>query len=137
MAITDTAAFAQTTKTGFATATAASVITTATPTNTIKIGTAGTDGAILTKLTAVPRATVTASALYLFISKDTGTTKQLVDSELMAAHTVAATTAIPETAFTNITETVPIRIEAGDELYISSGVALASGIVFRAEWTDF
>jgi len=137
MAITNTAAFGQTTKTGNAEATAASVITTSAPTNTLLIATAGTDGALMSRLTAIPRATVTASALYYFISRDSGTTKLLADSELMEAHTVAATTAIPETVFANISQSKPLRLAAGDAVYVSSGVALASGIVFTAEWTDF
>jgi len=137
MANTFTAPFAQDTKTGFATATAAAVITTDAPTNTILIGTAGVNGAIMTAMSAMPRATVTATALYLFISKDSGTTKQLIDSELMEAQTLATTTAIDETPFARISETVPIRLEAGDELYIGAAVVLASGIVFKAEWTDF
>tara|TARA_R110000851_G_scaffold133381_1_gene268183 strand:- start:360 stop:773 length:414 start_codon:yes stop_codon:yes gene_type:complete len=136
MANTPVAAFGQTQKTGNAEATAASVITTSSPTNTLLIATAGTNGGMLTKLTAIPRATVTASALYYFISRDSGTTKYMVDSELMEAHTVAATTAIPETVFSNITEDAPVRLEAGDKVYVSSGVALAGGIVFQAEWTD-
>ena len=137
MANTFTAPFAQAPKIGTAEATAASVITTSAPTNTLLIATAGADGALLTSLTAMPRATVTASGLYLFISQDSGTTKMLVESVLMEAHTVAATTAIPVTDFTNISETTPIRLEAGDELYVATGVALAGGIVFKSETTDF
>ena len=108
-----TAPFAQTPKTGSAVCTAAADITTDTPTDTVLIGTAGAEGAILTKLSAIPRATVTASALYLFISKDSGTTKHLVDSETMSAWTALATEAAPETLFGNISESTPIRLEAG------------------------
>ena len=99
--------------------------------------TAGSDGALLTRLTAIPRATVTASSLVLFISSDSGTTQRLIDSELMAAFTVAATTAIPETAFANYTEAAPLRLAAGDRLYVGAQVALAGGVVFRAEYTEF
>lgn len=138
MAKTFTAPFAQTPKTATAVVTgAAGTITGDTPTNTVLLATAGADGAILTRLTAIPRATVTASSLVVFISKDSGTTKRLIDSELMAAFTVATTTAIPETTFTMYSETTPLRLEAGDQLYVGSQVALASGIVFRAEYTDF
>jgi len=137
MAKTDTAPFAQTTKTGTAVATLAGTIADDAPTNTLLIATAGLEGALLTSLKAVPRATVTASALYLFVSKDNGLTKRLVDSALMAAHTVAATTAIPVTDFANISDATPIRLEAGDKLYVSSSVALIGGIVFTAQYTDF
>ncbi len=138
MAKTFTAPFAQTPKTATAVATAASVVSgDDAPTNTILLETAGSDGAILTKLTAIPRATVTASSLCLFISQDSGTTKRLIDSVLMEAHTVADTTAIPKTEFSDISEITPIRLEALDELYVSSKVALAGGIVFASEMTDF
>jgi len=55
----------------------------------------------------------------------------------MAAHTVATTTAIPETVFPFYSEAAPLRLEAGDRIYVGSQVALAGGIVFRAEFKDF
>ena len=138
MAKTYTAPFAQTPRTSSAVATlAVGSIGTSAPTNVVQVFQAGAEGALVTKLTAIPRATVTASCLYLFLSKDSGASYFLVDSELMGAHTVATTTAIPETKFANISETSPIRLEAGDKLYVGSAVALASGIVFTLEATDF
>jgi hypothetical protein len=136
MANTFTAPFAQTPKTATAVCTAAATLTD-TPSNTVLLVTAGSDGAILTRLTAIPRATVTASSLVVFISKDGGTTQRLMDAELMAAYTMATTTLIPETTFSLYTETTPLRLEAGDRIYVGSQVALAGGIVFRAEFTDF
>jgi len=138
MPMTFTAPFAQSPKTATAVATGATgSFAGDSPTNTVLLLTAGADGAILTRLTAIPRATVTASSLMVFISKDNGTTQRLIDSELMAAHTVATTTAIPETVFPLYSETTPLRLQAGDRLYVGSQVALAGGIVFRAEFTDF
>lgn len=134
---TFTAPFAQTPKTATAVCTAAATITNDTPTNTVELLTAGADGAILTRLTAIPRATVTASSLVLFISNDAGTTKRMIDSALMAAFTVATTTAVAVTSFSTYSETTPLRLAAGDKLYVGSQVALAGGIVFRAEYTDF
>lgn len=136
MAKTFTAPFAQTPKTATAVATAAATLTD-TPSNTVLLMTAGADGCIVTGLTAIPRATVTASSLVLFISKDNGSTQRLIDSELMSAYTMATTTAIPETVFSRISESSPLRLEAGDRLYVGSQVALAGGIVFKAEYTDF
>lgn len=137
MAKTFTAPFAQTPKTATAVTTGAATVGTDTPTNTVLLMTAGADGCIVTSLAAMPRATVTASSLLLYISKDNGTTQRLIDSELMGAHTVATTTAIPETVFSRISESAPLRLEAGDKLYVGSQVALAGGIVFKAEYTDF
>ena len=138
MAKTFTAPFAQAPKTASAVVTAAQASLDGNePTNTVLLLTAGADGALLTRLYAVPRATVTASSLRVWISKDSGTTKHLIGSVVMAAHTVADTTAIPVTTFTRFTETEPMRLEAGAEIYVGSAVALAGGIVFTAEYTDF
>lgn len=138
MAKTFTAPFAQTPKNATAVATGAvGSITGDTPTNTVLLVTAGADGAILTRLSAIPRATVTASSLVLFTSSDAGTTMRLIDSALMAAQTVATTTAITATTFSTYSETTPLRLQAGERLYVGSQVALASGIVFKAEFTDF
>lgn len=137
MAKTFTAPFAQNPKTVTAVATGAvGTLTGDAPTNTVLLLTAGADGAILTKISAIPRATVTASDLVVFISKDSGTTKRFIDSKLMAAYTMATTTATPVTSF-DYSESAPLRLEAGDEIYVGSQVALANGIVFKAEYTDF
>lgn len=136
MAKTFTAPFAQTQKTLTAVLTAASVITTDAATNTVICATAGADGALVTKVSLMPRATITATAAYLFVSKDNGTTLRLIDSVLIPAYTMAATTATPVTLF-NISQDSPLRLEAGDKLYTSIGVALASGVVAKCEWTDY
>lgn len=138
MAKTNTAPFAQTPKTATAVCTTAAASTnTDTPTNTQLLVTAGADGAIVTRIWAVPRNTVTATRLDLYLSNDGGTTKRLIDSELMSAWTVATTTAIPETTFSSYTETTPLRLAATDRLYVAAAVTLADGIVFRAEYTDY
>lgn len=137
MAKTFTAPFAQTPKTSTAVVTAAATVADDSPTNTVELLTAGTDGALVTRLTAMPRATVTASNLLLFLQKSGQTTKRLIDSELMSAHTVAATTAIPETVFANVSDSTPMRLEAGDKLFVGSQVALTAGIVFAAQWMDY
>lgn len=136
MAKVFTAPFAQTPKTATAVVTGAASIATDAPANTVLLFTAGADGAILTALSAMPRATVTASDLVLFLSKDAGTTNRLIDSKLMSAYTVAATTATPVTQF-GYSESSPMRLQAGDALYVGSQVALAGGIVFEAQYTEF
>jgi len=137
MAKTFTAPFAQTPKTNSGVVTAACTITSDAPANTVLLVTAGTDGSVLTALSAMPRATATASELALFISKDGGTTKRFIDSALMSAYTSAATTSTPVTTFSRISDSSPLRLAAGDTLYVGSQVALAGGIVFNAEWMDY
>lgn len=137
MAKTFTAPFAQTPKTTSAVVTGAGTITNDTPSNTALLLTAGADGALVTRVKAMPRATVTASSLHLYLSTDGGTTMRMIDSALMAAYTQATTTQTPKTAFSDITESAPLRLEANARIYCQSEVALAGGIVFTAEYTDF
>lgn len=113
-----------------------------TPTNTELLFTAGADDSLVASISAMPRATVTATALSLFRSSDAGTTKRIVGSVLMEAHTVAATTAIPVTVFlhldgTPITRDNPMEMQAGDTLYVNAGVSLAGGIVVNCTGGDY
>lgn len=148
MANTFTAPFAQTSKTASVVATTAVSLTTngvessSTVTNSVLLATAGGDGAILTSLSAIPRATVTATALWLWTSPNSGTTKNLIASALMPAYTLAATTENARTVFKNsdgatISETNPIRLQAGEQLFVGIGVTLSAGIMFNARFTDF
>lgn len=102
-----------------------------TPNNAVELVAAQTKGARIIKVTALARATNTATELQLFTSKDSGTTKKFLRSALMAAYTVAQTTKQTETSF-NLSETDPIYLEAGESLYAVIGVS-NTGIVFRAE----
>lgn len=135
MALKNTAPFTQTKKTGQAILTAAKT-TYNDATNAVLLFTAGADGSLVRRITAIPRATVTATQLQLFRSPDNGTTLYLVGSVLMAAYTMAQTTAAPVTDF-GFDFTKPIGLAAGERLYAAAGVALAGGIVVTAEGEDF
>lgn len=138
MAKTFTAPFAQDPNTLHAVVTTACTgINSTTPTNTSLIASAGTNGALLTSLTAIPRGTVTASSLLVFSSLDSGVTKNLKASILMGAQTVSTTAQITATDFGICSEDNPIRLKAGEQLYVASQEAQAAGIVFESRWTDF
>lgn len=117
--------------TGNCVVTGANTSYTDTPANSVELVAAQTKGARITKVTALARATNTATELQLFTSKDSGTTKKFLKSALMAAYTVAQTTKQTETSF-NYSETDPLYLEAGESLYAAIGVA-NTGIVYRAE----
>jgi len=97
--------------------------------------TAGAEGAIVTRLRAIPRATVTATALYLFLSKD-GTDKYLILTKLLPAVTVDSTSDNPSVDF-DFSETEPLRLEAGDQLFVGIGVSVGGGIAFSTQFSDF
>ena len=93
------------------------------------------NGSVLYGLKAIPRATVTATQLQLFRSPDGGVTLNLISTALMVAYTMAQTTQVIPTDF-GYTETAPLRLAAGDSLYVGIGVASAGGIVFDAQFED-
>lgn len=89
------------------------------------------NGARITRLTALARATNTATELQLYVSNDGGTTKRLIRSILMAAYTVAQTTG--QTAVDmGYSDSAPLILGASDTLYVGIGVT-NTGVVFRAE----
>jgi hypothetical protein len=106
------------------------------PTNTQLLVSAGPEGALVTEISAFPRGTITATNAMLFLSKDGGTTKRLVDMKTVAAWTSSTTSAPAQTMF-GYSELAPLRLEANDKLYISIAVSQASGVVFKSEWSDF
>src|SRR5438270_435513 len=70
---------------------------TTTPANSVLLVTAGANGGRLTKLRAIPTATVTVTQLQEFRSLDSGTTKKFSNAALGASggYTMAGTTAPP------------------------------------------
>lgn len=102
-----------------------------TPNNAVELVPAQTKGARITKITALARATNTATELQLFTSTDSGTTKKFVDSVLMAPYTVAQTTKQTKASF-GVGDSDPLILAAGESLYAAIGVN-NTGIVFRAE----
>jgi len=128
--------FAQTPKTFTAVVTSAiSNLDSDSPGGTMELATAGDDGAIVTNLTAMPRASVPEGAIYVFLSKDGGTTKRVMRSAKLDQHVAAATEPAPVIDF-GLTETDPLRLEAGDQLYVGCSVPAAGGISFVAQASD-
>lgn len=107
------------------------------PAGAVLLVTAGPNGSLLTSLQAMPRATPTANSLVLLHSADGGATMRLIDSEVMTGTTVNTTTAIAETQFPRYSESTPLRLGPNERLYVGTQVALAAGIVFKAEIADY
>ena len=104
-------------------------------TNAVLLLTAGTNGSLVSKLSATPRATVTATQLILLVSTDAGSTFHLLATQLMAAYTMAATTQAASVDF-GYSDTAPLRLGPNERLYVGIGVALAGGIDFFASAQD-
>ena len=114
-----------------AVATTANTTYTDTPTNTVQLLAAQTNGARIQKLTALARATVTATELQLYVSSDGGTTKRFIGSKLMGAYTVAGTTGQTVIDF-GYTDALPFILSSTESVWVAIGVS-NTGIVFRAE----
>lgn len=123
--------------TGVAVVTTANTTYNDTPTNTQLLFTAGVNGSLVFNVEALARDTIAASKLQLYRSSDGGTTKRLVRTRLMAAYTMGSATAQTETDF-GWSETIPLRLEAGETLYAGASVvpAASAGITFVANGED-
>jgi hypothetical protein len=109
---------------------------TTTPTNTVLLVTAGPNGARLTKLRAIPAATVTVTQLQEFRSLDSGSTKKFSNAVLGAAagYTMAGTT-LPPIADFGYSDDNPKMLSAGEQLYVAAGVT--GTWAFEAEWANY
>jgi hypothetical protein len=114
-----------------AVATTANTTYTDTPTNSVQLLAAQTNGARIQKITALARATVSATELQLYVSSDSGTTKRFIGSKLMTAYTVAATTAQTAVDF-GYSDVLPMILSSAESLWVAIGVT-NTGIVFRVE----
>ena len=145
MAKTFTAPFAQAPASWAATATTAFALTgtgslaDGSPANTVLLGTAGVDGALVTSVTVVPRATNTATMAALFVRRtaDAAAARQLIAAVTVAAQTVSATTGLTTVNLNVATEFEPLRLGAGDELWVGVGTTQAGGLVFSARAVQF
>lgn len=109
---------------------------TTSPTNSVLLLTAGVNGGRLTKLQAIPCATVTtADQIQMF--RDNGTTgasKFFADSALMATYVMAQTTEAPTTDF-GYSDSNPLILQPNERLYMAQGQSASINVV--AEWADY
>jgi hypothetical protein len=108
---------------------------TTSPTNSVLLVTAGANGARVTRLCAIPCATiVTANQIQMFRSIDGGTLKYFGDSAAMATYTMAASTEAPTTDF-GYSDDNPLILQPNERLYMAEGQTVAVNVV--AEWADY
>ncbi|MBL8554754.1 MAG: hypothetical protein JNL41_10785 [Phenylobacterium sp.] len=106
------------------------------PTNAVQLLQAGANGARLTKLQAIPCATVsTANQLQAFRDNGTsGSSKFFADSALMATYTMAQTTEAPTTDF-GYSDDNPLILQPSERIYMAQGQSVSINII--AEWADY
>ncbi len=89
------------------------------------------NGARISRLTSLARATNTATECQLFVSHDGGTTKRFIKSVLLPAYTVATTTAQTGADF-GYSDAAPLPLGPNDTLYVGISVT-NTGVVFNAQ----
>jgi len=102
---------------------------------TVQNSRTGGNGAVVSKITALARATPTATECQLYVSPDGGTTKRFIKSVLLPAYTVAQTTANGGVDF-GYTVSAPLILGPTETMYVAIGVT-NTGVVFRAEGAGF
>lgn len=124
----------QTPKAGSASVTTANTTFSTSPTNTALLITAGTNGARVTRIEAIPLETVTANALQIYRSADAGSTKYLVRMRAGGSDTVSGTEPAAEVDF-GYSEDNPLILAANERIYVATGIT--KNYHFNAEWADY
>jgi hypothetical protein len=135
---TNTAPFAQTLKTRTAAPQlAVANASTDTPGNVVLLLTAGSEGALMTRLRMAARTNTSANNMMLFRKNSGDTAVRLINARTFPSVTFSTTSAPADVTFGEYTENTPMRLEAGDQLWVGAGVANSGAVVFDAEFTDF
>ena len=93
-------------------------------------------GALVRKVSLKPADTCTQTAHYLFRSPDEGTTLYFIADAVTPAWTKSNTTVSPNTDF-GFTVSSPLYLEANDELWCGSAVALGAGFIWDAVYEAY
>lgn len=107
-----------------------------TPPNTQLLATIGVNGGVVTKASVIPLGNATVHLVYLFLSKDSGATKQLFAIATIPQYTASVSVGQVETLF-NFSEDAPERLQAGDQIYAGLSSAQAAGIMVNLRWGNF
>lgn len=124
----------QTPKSAACAVTTANTTFSTSPTNTVLLLTAGSNGARVTKLQAIPLETVTANFLQVYRSTDSGTTKHLKAAATGGSDTVSGTDG-PTVIDFGLSDEAPMILQAGEQLYVATGIS--KGYHFTAEYADY
>lgn len=121
-------------KSAFAALATANTTFTTTPTNSVLLVTAGSNGARLTRLEFIPLETVTANALQWYRSIDSGTTKYLAGMVTGGSDTVSGTDG-STTVSAGYSDDNPLILQANERIYVCTGITKGYHVV--AEYADY
>lgn len=121
-------------KSGFVNVTTANTTFTTSPTNTVKLITAGANGSRVTKIQAIPCETVTASNLQVYRLVTGGSNKFLAMAQTGASDTVSGTDG-PVAIDFGLSDDNPMILAALEEIWVATGITKSFNFV--AEWADY
>lgn len=125
----------QTPKSGAVGVNTANTTFTTSPTNTGLLITAGANGARVTRITATPLETVTASNLQLYRDVGSaGTSKYMFANLTGGADTVSGVDGATNLDF-GYSDANPLILQANERVYVATG--LTKNYNFTAEWADY
>jgi len=119
---------------GFAVLATANTTFTTSPSNSVLLVTAGSNGARLTRLEFIPLETVTANALQWYRSIDAGTTKYLAGMATGGSDTVSGTDGAT-TVSAGYSDDNPLILQANERIYVATGITKGYHVV--AEWANY
>jgi hypothetical protein len=116
---------------------AAGTLNAPTVANLQKLFTVPTGGCLLSKLTAMPKATISGALGLLLYATTDGINFTLIDSVTMPSQAISTSGGVVKTYFGDYAENTPDRLEAGLQLWVGITIAQTAGIDFKGSFTDF
>lgn len=107
---------------------------TTSPSNTVLLVTAGTNGGRLTRLEGCPQETTTANNLQAYRDNGTAGVSKYLFKQVTLTSTVSASAAASNGDF-GYSDTNPLILQPNERIYIAVGVA--KSVNFTAEWADY
>lgn len=125
----------QATRSSSGVVTAANTTYNDTPTNTVEIFAAGPDGARVSRISAISRASTGALELQLFRDHNgLGTTRRFFNSRTMPAVAVSTTQGQNPVDF-GYSDNNPLILAPNEKLY--AGISIAGAVIFQVEGANF
>lgn len=106
-------------------------------TNAVLIATAdATNGGVVYGITAVARGVLATTTKVMLFRVDASNNVYYIKAVLVSAYTTDAATTVPTVADFGYTETAPLRLNAGDKLYVGAYAAAANGISVDCQYEN-
>jgi hypothetical protein len=104
--------------------------------NSVLLLTAGPNGSIVYGVTALPQGALASTTKVMLFRSQDGILLSYIRSVLVNAYATDAAATIPTIADIGFTEASPLRLKAGDKLFVGVFAAAANGIAIDCQYED-